>query len=154
MGKLIKVYIEEKINRQKDQVFQYLTDLKGYNEWLPKKGFFRGTKQISTGMPKKGTEFFDYTIFGRFKGEITEFEPPVKIAFSQRLKIFGVLLMESRPEYELQTTKNGTKVLHKGEAELFGLAKLYYPRAEKLAERERRRTVRGLTEALQAAAFA
>ena len=149
MGKIIKVYIEEKINRPKDQVFQYLADLNGYNDWLPKKGFFRGTKQTSTGIIKKGTAFFDYTIFGRFTGEVTEFEPPVKIAFSQRLKIFGILLMESRPAYELQSTKNGTKVLHSGEAELFGLAKLYYPRAKKLAERERRRTVNGLKAAIE-----
>lgn len=149
MGKVIKVYIEEKIMRPKDQVFQYLADLNGYNNWLAKKGVFRGTKQISTGIPKKGTEFFDYTILGRFKGEITEFEPPVKIAFRQKFKIFGVLLMESRPSYELQSINNGTKILHFGEAELFGIAKLYYPRAKKLAVRERGRTVRGLKEAME-----
>ncbi|MGC9343044.1 MAG: hypothetical protein ACP5E3_10110 [Bacteroidales bacterium] len=141
---MIRVSLYKKINQPHEILFGKIINLADYNKWMSRRGFFRKTVKVSPGDPKKGTIFYDYTIFGKFKGEIKECKYPEFISFRQTLKFLGFKLMESRPSWELKETSSGTLIHHFSEFQLYGLSKVLYPIAQKMAIAERTRVLNGL----------
>jgi hypothetical protein len=86
---------------------------------------------------------------GRFRGEVTDYEPPTRIGFRETLRWFGSDLMEARPEYILEADRDKTIVHHVAEGELFGMMRLIKPVAALLARSERARTVESLRRTLE-----
>jgi len=145
----IKVDIYEEIRRPMEEVFDYLIDISNYSKWLPESNIFLNSQQTSVGPPRKGTTFYDNTRFGQLTGEILEFERPKKVLFRQELFWLGILVMESQPEYFLESSPKGTKIHHTGIARFFGLSRLLHSVFEKMAWKERKRVIRSLKKELE-----
>jgi hypothetical protein len=86
---------------------------------------------------------------GTFRGEVTDYEPPVQLGFRETLHWFGSDLMEARPEYTLEADADKTIVHHVAEGELFGMMRLMKPVAALLARGERTRTIESLRRSLE-----
>jgi len=56
------IYLEffTRINTSLEEVFERLTDIEGYNDWLPKSRVFLECHQTSEGPVKQGTTLFEY----------------------------------------------------------------------------------------------
>jgi len=136
------------IDRPIGEVFARLADLDGYANWMHRTGLFRRSGQTSDGHLGPGTEYFDATRMGTFRGQVTDYEPPARIGFRETLRLFGSDLMEARPEYLLKADRDKTIVHHIAEGELFGVMRLMKPVASLLARRERMQTVESLRRSL------
>jgi uncharacterized protein YndB with AHSA1/START domain len=137
------------IDRPIGDVFARLADLDGYGAWMRRTGMFRRSGQTSDGPLGPGTAYLDATRMGTFRGQITDYQPPSRIAFRETLRWFGFELMEARPEYFLEADRDRTIVHHVAEGDLFGLMRLMKPVAALLARSERTRTVKSLRRSLE-----
>ena len=137
------------IDRPVGDVFARLADLDGYGTWMHRTGLFRRAGQTSDGPLGPGTAYFDATRMGTFRGQITDYQPPSRIAFRETLRWFDSDLMEARPEFLLQADGDRTIVHHVAEGDLFGLMRLMKPVAALLARRERTRTLQSLKRSLE-----
>ena len=137
------------IDRPMEAVFDRVADLAGYGTWMHRTGLFRRSGQTSDGPLGVGTAYFDASRMGTFRGEVTDFKPPSRIAFRETLRWFGSDLMEARPEYFLEADQETTIVHHVAEGELFGLMRSMKPVAALLARSERARTVESLRRSLE-----
>ena len=137
------------IDRSIGDVFARLADLPGYRTWMHRTGLFRRCGQTSDPPLGKGTAYFDASRMGTFRGEVTDFTPPSRIAFRETLRWFGSDVMEARPEYFLEAQQERTIVHHVAEGELFGWMRLMKPVAGLLAKSERSRTVESLRRSLE-----
>jgi uncharacterized protein YndB with AHSA1/START domain len=137
------------IDRPIGDVFARLADLDGYRAWMHRTGLFGRTGQTSDGPLGRGTEYFDATRMGTFRGHVTDYQLPSRIGFRETLRWVGVDLMEARPEYLLEADGERTVVHHIAEGELFGLMRLMKPIAALLARSERMRTVKSLRRSLE-----
>jgi uncharacterized protein YndB with AHSA1/START domain len=139
------------IDRPISDVFARLADLDGYRTWMHRTGLFRRAGQTSDGPVGLGTTYFDATRMGTFRGEVTDYEPSVRIGFRETLRWFGSDLMEARPAYILEADQDRTIVHHLAEGQLFGMMRLMKPVATMLAKGERARTVESLRRSLESA---
>lgn len=137
------------IDRPIGDVFARLADLDGYRAWMHRTGLFRRSGQVTKGPLGPGTEYFDATRMGTFRGQVTDYRSPSRIAFHETLRLFGSDLMEARPEYFLQADHERTIVHHIAEGELFGLMRLMKPVAALMARSERTRTIKSLRRSLE-----
>ena len=137
------------IDRPIGDVFARLADLDGYRAWMRRTGMFRRSGQTSDGPLGLGTAYLDVTRMGTFRGQITDYQPPSRIAFRETLRWFGADLMEARPAYLLEADQETTILHHVAEGELFGLMRLMKPVAALLARSERTRTVKSLRRSLE-----
>jgi uncharacterized protein YndB with AHSA1/START domain len=87
---------------------------------------------------------------GTFEGEVTDYEPPTRIAFSETLHWFGHPMTQARPEYLLEGGENATVVHHVAWGELYGLMRFMKPAAALMARLERTRTLNSLKRSLEA----
>src|SRR6516225_11539870 len=127
------------IDRPIGDVFMRLADLDDYKTWMRRTGLFRRSGKTSDGPLGLGTAYFDATRMGTFRGEVADYEPPVRIGFRETLHWFGTDVMEARPEYILEADGDKTIVHHTADGELFGLMRLMKPIAALLARSERTR---------------
>jgi uncharacterized protein YndB with AHSA1/START domain len=136
------------IDRTIEEVFARLADLPAYSSWMHRTGLFRRCDQTSDGPVGKGTEYFDATRMGTYRGEVTDFEWPSRIGFRESLRWFGAV-MEARPAYFLEADGERTIVHHIAEGELFGWTRLMKPAAALMARSERARTLKSLRRSLE-----
>ena len=137
------------IDRPIGDVFARLADLDGYGAWMHRTGMFRRSAQTTDGPLGPGTAYLDATRMGTFRGQITAYQPPSRIAFRETLRWFGFQLMEAGPEYFLEADRDRTIVHHVAEGDLFGLMRLMKPVAALLARSERTRTLKSLRRSLE-----
>ncbi len=147
---MFQLRFERHIEQPVEVVFARLVDIDGYGEWLPRSLIFKGG---GLREPERdievGTEFVDRTPFGRFHGEVTELDPPRRVAFEQKLHQFGKLMFVSKPSYTLEPTDDGTKVIHDAVGETYGPTRLFEQLVRVLASQERSRTIDQLQESFQ-----
>lgn len=147
---MFQLRFERHIEQPVEAVFTRLVDIDGYRDWLPRSLIFKGgglndpDREIEVG-----TRFVDRTPFGRFHGEVTELDPPRRVAFEQSLRQFGRPVFVSKPSYTLEPTDNGTRVIHDAVGETYGPTRLLEPLVRVLASRERRRTIDELRESFE-----
>ena len=137
------------IDRPIVDVFERLADIDDYRSWMHRTGLFRRSSQTSNGRRGLGTTYLDATRMGTFRGQITDYQPPLRIEFRETLRLLGSDLMEARPKYLLEADQDKTVVHHIAEGELFGLMRLMKPVAGLLARSERSRTVKSLRRSLE-----
>ena len=77
------------IARPVGEVFARLADLDGYGTWMHRTGLFRRSGQTSEGPRGPGTTYSDATRMGTFRGQITDYQPPLQIGFRETLRWFG-----------------------------------------------------------------
>jgi uncharacterized protein YndB with AHSA1/START domain len=145
----IRYEMSTTIDRPISDVFARLADVDRYRTWMRRTGLFRRSGQTSDGPVGRGTAYFDATRMGTFSGEVTDYEPPRRLGFRERLRWFGFDLMEARPEYTLEADGDNTILHHVAEGELFGMMRLMKPVAVMLAKSERTRTVESLRRSLE-----
>ena len=137
------------VDRPIAEVFARLAKLSDYETWMHRTGLFRRSGQTSDGPLGQGAAYFDASRMGTFRGEVTEYQPPSRIAFRERLTWFGSDVMEARPEYFLESDQERTIVHHVAEGELFGWMRLMKPAAALMANSERARTLKSLRRSLE-----
>lgn len=137
------------IRRPASQVFERLSDLPGYRQWMHRNGLFSGTELTSLPPVRTGTTYVDHTRMGRFVGEVTEHVPATRIGFSETLTWFGRPLTQARPSYVLEADGDSTVVHHVAEGELYGPMRWMKPAAAWMATRERTRTLASLKRSLE-----
>src|SRR5690242_16008465 len=108
------------IQRPAREVFERLADLPGYRGWMHRTGMFRRCSTTSGTPVGKGATYVDATRMGTFEGEVTEYDAPTRIAFSETLSWFGHPVTRARPEYILEGNEDTTVVHHVAVGELFG----------------------------------
>lgn len=145
----VRVELDEVIERPVDQVFERLTDLSRYADWMPRTGIFRSCSQTSDGPIGFGATFVDQGRMGTFRGSVTEFRRSSRVIFSETLSWFGRPMVEANIEYELKPIPEGTALHHVGESRLHGPFRLMRPMVAVIGRGERRRTVRALKESLE-----
>jgi uncharacterized protein YndB with AHSA1/START domain len=137
------------IDRPIDEVFARLSDLGGYGAWMPGTGLFGRCSQTSDGPVGKGTTYVDSPRMGSFPGEVTEFERPSRVAFSETLRVLGRDMMQVRPGYSLTSNGTRTVVHHVAESELFGVMRIMKPVASWMSKSERNRVLTSLKHSLE-----
>lgn len=143
----IEFELERTIDAPIEHVFARLTDINGYNEWMPKTGsILTHTEQTSPGEPSVGTTFVDDTRYGRTPGEIVEYDPPSRVVFHWWDKgRNGRVKTEGWPGYALEAVdSHTTRVRHHAEMHAYGLYSLGMPLWRRVALRERSITVEAL----------
>jgi uncharacterized protein YndB with AHSA1/START domain len=80
------------IQRNKETIYALLTDLRGYQSWLPSSDLYSGVQEISDHPVKVGTTYVDGGTASMMQGRVTELEPNRRISFMQtmRRKISGL----------------------------------------------------------------
>jgi uncharacterized protein YndB with AHSA1/START domain len=96
------------IARPVERVFALIADLPNYHRWLPPSGLYGATTQVSATPVTLGTTYVDgkqATLHGR----LTEFRPPVALAFHQEARLlFSHLTIDVR--YQLESLGEHTRV--------------------------------------------
>ena len=151
---VIDFELERTIKAPVHDVFARLSDIEGYNRWMPSKGSIRRhTRQTSPGEPGLGTTFIDDTAFGPTAGEILEFDPPHTLTYHwwDRSRS-GKLKAEGWPGYSLDTADDGTTLLrHRARLNTYGLYRPATPILRRIAVRERTATVEALKASFESA---
>lgn len=147
---MIRVEIDETIDRPIEEVFDQLVDIDRYPDWMPESSILVTCSKNSEGPVTVGTEYTDMTRFGTARGEVQALVPPRKILFHYVVRLLGVPVMEGWPGYTLEPAGQGaTKLHHLAEGRLRGPFKLIRPVIRRIARRERRRTVEALKHSLE-----
>jgi uncharacterized protein YndB with AHSA1/START domain len=148
-GSTVRFESRTVIERPVAVVFERLADLPNYRRWMHRTGLFRRSGLTSEAPIGVGTTYFDATRMGTFKGEVTEFVPPSRLAFRETLRWFGSEMSQARPEYFLDADDDATVVHHVAVGELFGWMRLMKPAAALMARIERTRTLKSLKRSLE-----
>ena len=146
----VKVEIEEVIARPIEQVFERATDLSHYTDWMPRNGVFRDCSDVSAGPVRQGTTYLDRGRMGSFRGEVSEFERPTRVVYTETLRWFGATVVVARIQYAFSPDPRGTAVHHVGESELHGIFRLMRPMVAIIGRGERHRTVAAMKRSLEA----
>jgi uncharacterized protein YndB with AHSA1/START domain len=149
---MIRVEVEKMIDRPIEDVFDRLVNIDGYPRWLPPSQVFLSCRQTSEGSVDVGTTFVDKTRIGTYRGEVTDFQRPIRVNFRMKLDWLGMSVMESRPRYRLEAVDGRTQVHHIAVGQLYGPFKLLRPYVAIRAENERERTLAALKQSLEAPA--
>ena len=144
-----RVEIDEVIARPIDQVFERATDLEQYAEWMPHTGVFRTCSDVSEGPVRLGTTYLDKGRMGSFRGEVSEFDRPSRVVYTETLRWFGAPVVVARIEYKFSPDPGGTAVHHIAESELHGIFRLMRPMVAIIGRGERQRTVTALKRSLE-----
>jgi uncharacterized protein YndB with AHSA1/START domain len=145
----VRVEIDEVIARPIEQVFERATDLSQYADWMPHNGVFRNCSHMSEGPVRLGTTYVDQGRMGSFRGEVSEFERPSRVVYTETLRWFGALAVVVRIEYAFSPGPGGTAVHHVAESELHGIFRLMRPMVAVIGRGERQRTVTALKRSVE-----
>jgi len=149
-GSTVRFESDVVVRRPVGEVFARLADLPGYRSWMHRTGMFRRCSTTSDNPVGKGTTYVDATRMGTFEGEVTEYDPPTRIAFSETLRWFGHPMTRARPEYFLEGRQDTTVVHHVAVGELSGWMRIVKPAAAVMANLERSRTLKSLQRSFEA----
>jgi uncharacterized protein YndB with AHSA1/START domain len=75
------------IHGQASDVFEVLTDLRGYGRWLDPSGEYSGTVDISEGEIHAGTTYVEHAGTGTRRGTVTELRAPELVVFHQPMHL-------------------------------------------------------------------
>jgi uncharacterized protein YndB with AHSA1/START domain len=149
-GTLVRFESRISVDRPVDDVFERLADLSAYGSWMHRTGMFRRCAPTSDAEPLGlGTPYADATRIGTFRGEVTEFDRPSRLAFRETVRWLGSDAMQARVEYSLAADGDRTTVHHVAVGELYGWVRVMKPMTAVMARAERTRTLRSLRRSLE-----
>jgi uncharacterized protein YndB with AHSA1/START domain len=134
-------YIE--VDRPMGKVFQLITDLAHYKDWLPASKMYSEVINISDNPVRQGTTYIDKGKTFMMAGEVTEMHPPSHISFQQELRVrilFFSLLLKIQTQYTLVNIDRRTRVTRATTMKARGL--LFALFGSRIAERVRRENER------------
>jgi uncharacterized protein YndB with AHSA1/START domain len=146
---VVRFESEVVVARPVGEVFARLADLPDYRRWMHRTGMFRRCSATSDDPVGKGTTYVDATRMGTFEGEVTEFDPPHRIAFSETRSWFGHPMTRARPGYMLEVALKATVVHNVGVGELYGWLSFMQPAAAAMAKLERTKTLNSLKRSFE-----
>ena len=85
-----------------NQVFELLSNLNGYRDWLGGSRMFRECHQLADGPPIVGARYVDRGAVGELQGEIVVCDPPTHIRFEEITELENSL-REYRLKLQLTT---------------------------------------------------
>lgn len=113
------------IARPVNQVFVLIADLPNYHCWLPPSGLYGTTTQVSDTPVTLGTTYVDGKQ-ATLRGRVTEFRPPVALAFHQEARLLlSRLTIDIR--YRLEPRGDHTRVYRTTTPRLSGPLALLQP---------------------------
>jgi hypothetical protein len=83
---------KKRIEGSAEDIFALIADFANYHCWLSRSKSFGTISEIAPDPVCLGTTYLDAGPSGARRGTVTEFEPPVKIAFEQPMEIKNGLL--------------------------------------------------------------
>ena len=104
------------INAPIHKVFDVVTDLQSYSEWLPDSTAFKGTTEVSERPVKLGTTYVESTPAGVRSGKVIEFERPSKVVFHQPMKLNPAsegLVIDIKVEVILKEKREGVTTVER-----------------------------------------
>ena len=104
------------INAPAQKVFDVVTDLQSYSEWLPDSTTFKGTTEVSDTPVKLGTTYVESSPGGVRSGKVLEFERPSKVVFHQPMKLNPAskgLVIDIKVEVTLKEKGEGTTTVER-----------------------------------------
>jgi len=135
------------IARPPERVFALIADLPNYSRWLPPSGLYGATTQVSDTPVTLGTTYIDgkqATLHGR----VTEFRPPVAIAFRQEARLLlSRLTIDIR--YRLEPLGDHTRVYRAMTPRLSGALALLLPMIAHPIRNENLRTLAMMKQYLE-----
>jgi len=147
---MIRVEINETVDRPIEEVFEKLVDIPSYPDWMPDDGLLVTCSKDSEGPVGQGTTYTDRTRVGTVRGEVVEFDRPSRVVFHYTARVLGRTALEGWPGYTLERDdEGGTRIHHHAEARLYGPFKLLRPLVRRVARGERQRTMDALVAALE-----
>ena len=148
---MIKVAIKFNVPKPVETVFELISDIPNYSNWVPaNSNFFIETKVTSEGKIGLGSTYTDKLRgFVTSYGEIVRFIPPYEIELFEKKTFFGIRLFEANFSYILKTIGEGTEVSHEASANPCGLFKLLSPINSLVVNSERKLTCNAIKSLLE-----
>jgi uncharacterized protein YndB with AHSA1/START domain len=135
------------IARPVEHVFALIADLQNYPRWLPPSGLYGTTTQVFDTPVRLGTTYVDgkqATLHGR----VTDFHPPVAIAFHQEARLLrSRLSIDIR--YRLEALGAHTRVYRTTTLRLSGVLALLRPMIVRPIRNENLRTLAMMKQYLE-----
>jgi len=131
-------------------VFDLVSDITNYGSWVPNQSnFFIENRITSEGPFGLGTTYIDrLRWWGKSTGEVTEYNPPLRVAFQQTTS-FGFRIFRANAHYTLKGLNNKTEVTHKFDANFFGIFKILEPLFSPVIRKERDLTCKAIKRTLE-----
>lgn len=138
---MIKYVYKFKTERPIEEVFELISDVANYNQWVPSSSMvFIDTTITSVNQKGIGLTFVDKLILGgRTFGEIVEYIPPTLFSIEQRTSYVLPFSM-TNISYQLSGDTNVTQITHITTAKAFGIFKLFTPILKIFITKERTAT--------------
>jgi uncharacterized protein YndB with AHSA1/START domain len=108
-----------------ERVFALIADLPNYHRWLPPSGLYGATTQVSETPVTLGTTYVDGKQ-ATLQGRVTDFDPPVAIAFHQESRLLlSRLSIDIR--YRLEPLGAHTRIYRTTTPRLSGVLAFLWP---------------------------
>lgn len=101
---------EATVHDTPQEVFDRLADVRSYGDWLPRKGAYKGTQEVSAGPIAVGTTYVETDPMGTRHGRIAVLEAPTLLVFSQPMTMRPSLLGEIGIEVRYDLTPHDDHV--------------------------------------------
>jgi uncharacterized protein YndB with AHSA1/START domain len=130
-----------------EEIFALIADLPNYERWLPGSSDFGAIAEIAPLPVGLGTTYVDAGPTGTRHGEVTEYDPPTRIAFNQPMKVKwrplgGTIDIQLRNT--LEPGEGTTRVNRDLTYEVHGLLKLAQPLVRAAFRKENERVLSAL----------
>ena len=151
---MTRMRFQTTIQRNKKSIYGLLTDLRGYQSWLPPSDLYRGIREISDHPVRIGTTYVEVGADSVMDGKVTELEPERRIAFVQTMRratsgLPGSLEIQIR--YTLETSREfSTRVTREVRLKARGVFLLLQPALLSSAHKESKRIMQRLKWYLEA----
>lgn len=104
------------INAPADKVFDIITDLPAYANWLPNTSTFPGITEISDSPLKLGSTYTEASASGIRHGKVIEYERGSKVVFHQPMKLYPVesgILIDIKVQVVLKESEDGVTTVER-----------------------------------------
>jgi len=148
---MIKVAIKFNVSKPIETVFELISDIPNYSNWVPaNSNFFIETKMTSNGAIGLGSTYTDRLRgFVTSYGEIVRYRPPYEIELLEKKTFFGIKLFEANFSYSLKTIEGDTEVSHEATASPCGVLKIISPINSLIVNSERKLTCKAIKSVLE-----
>lgn len=107
---IVEIPLQAEVQCSAERIFEVIADLNGQDRWLDRSTVFRGTVDVSDNPVRLGSTYREPSPQGVRHGEVTEFEPPVKITFHHPLNVRPFGRIDFVQRYTLEPLGDSTSV--------------------------------------------
>jgi uncharacterized protein YndB with AHSA1/START domain len=130
-----------------ETIFALIADLPHYDRWLPGSGSFGTITEIAPLPVGLGTTYVDAGPTGTRRGEVTEYDPPTRIAFRQPMELKGRFpggTIDIHLRNTLEPGETATRVNRDLTFQVHGLLKVAQPLVAREFRKENERVLSAL----------